>query len=75
MDYAQLVKVYGAAPEDLKGRYSPAECLAIRVSSLLRAPDPKHVNTSYVERQNLTMRMDAQASVHAVANERVLKEG
>ena len=56
IDYAQLVKLYGetAAP---KGRYSPAECIGARKEAITGAPAEKHVSTSYVERQNLTMRM------------------
>jgi IS1 family transposase len=57
VDYAQLVKIYGDAPESAKGRYSPAECTGIRKNKIEGDPDYKHVSTSYVERQNLTMRM------------------
>jgi len=57
VDYAQLVKLYGAAPESMKGRYSPAECIGARKERIEGNPDPKHVSTSYAERQNLTMRM------------------
>jgi hypothetical protein len=56
VDYAQLVKIYGAVPESFKGRYSPAECIGARPTVVTGAPDPVHVSTSYVERQNLTMR-------------------
>ena len=57
VDYAQLVKIYGASPESAKGRYSPAECSGIRKTRIEGEPDNKHVSTSYVERSNLTMRM------------------
>lgn len=57
VDYAQLVKLYGSAPESAKGRYSPAECTGIKKTRVEGNPDMKHVSTSYVERSNLTMRM------------------
>lgn len=57
VDFAQLVKLYGNAPEASKGRYSPAECTGIKKTKVTGAPDEKHISTSYVERQNLTMRM------------------
>jgi IS1 family transposase len=56
IDYAQLVKIYGAAPEARAGRYSPAECIGARKQDIAGSPDPKHVSTSYVERANLSMR-------------------
>jgi IS1 family transposase len=57
VDYAQLVKVYGASPDSAKGRYSPAECTGCHKQRIEGNPDPAHVSTSYAERQNLTMRM------------------
>ncbi len=57
IDYAMLVKLYGEAPESHKGRYSPAECVGTRKTRITGNPDRAHVSTSYVERQNLTMRM------------------
>ena len=57
VDYAQLVKLYGVSPESAKGRYSPAECTGIIKTPVEGYPDPKHISTSFVERQNLTMRM------------------
>ena len=56
IDYAVLQKIYGAEPTDEK-RYSPAVCLGCKVEKVTGSPDPKHIFTSYVERQNLTMRM------------------
>ena len=57
IDYAMLVKIYGNAPESMKGRYSPAECIGAEKRRVEGSPDPKHISTSYAERQNLTMRM------------------
>ena len=56
VDYAQLVKMYGNSPEGQR-RYSPAVCTGIKKKNIVGNPDEKHVSTSYVERQNLTMRM------------------
>ena len=57
IDYAQLVKLYGQSPNGKTTRYSPAECTGIKKKDRTGSPDQKHVSTSYVERQNLNMRM------------------
>jgi len=56
IDYAVLQKIYGAAPEGQK-RYSPAECIGCERKIIEGAPDPKHISTSYAERNNLNIRM------------------
>ena len=56
IDYAMLVKVYGPAPEGQR-RYSPAECIGAHKHRVEGDPDPKHVSTSYSERNNLNIRM------------------
>lgn len=56
VDYAMLVKLYGNEPENEK-RYSSAECIGAERRIMQGKPNPKLISTSYVERQNLTMRM------------------
>jgi IS1 family transposase len=56
IDYAMLVKIYGASQEN-EVRYSPATCLGTDKTVIRGRPDPAFISTSYVERQNLTMRM------------------
>lgn len=56
VDYAMLVKLYGKEAESEK-RYSPAECVATEKRILQGNPNPNLISTSYVERQNLTIRM------------------
>lgn len=57
IDFTQLVKLYGNAAETPETRYSPAKCLGTKKKGMRGNPDPKHVSTSYVERQNLNIRM------------------
>jgi IS1 family transposase len=56
VDYAMLVKVYGEAPEGQR-RYSPAICTGAHKRRVEGNPNPKHISTSFVERQNLNIRM------------------
>jgi IS1 family transposase len=56
IDYAMLVKLYGNDRES-ETRYSPAECIGCRAIPISGEPKARHISTSYVERQNLTMRM------------------
>ena len=55
IDYAQLVKLYESTQDET--RYSPAECVSAERIRIMGNPDPRHISTSYVERQNLSMRM------------------
>ncbi len=57
IDYAVLKKIYGGNPQPGDTRYSPAECIGCEKYPKIGNPDPEHISTSYIERQNLTMRL------------------
>jgi hypothetical protein len=59
VDYAQLQKIYGAPSNEEARRYSPARCIGCEMKTVIGDPDPKHVSTSYVERQNWTLRTNS----------------
>jgi len=56
IDYAMLVKLYGPDPAESERRYSPPVCIAAIPQPVTGDPDPRHISTSYVERQNWTVR-------------------
>lgn len=63
IDYAMLVRMYGEAPETSPERtYSPAVCTGAKKKRVEGRPEKKHISTSYVERQNLNMRMGMRRS-------------
>ena len=57
IDYAMLRKLYGGSPSEGEKRYSPAPFVGTEVKSVMGEPNPRRISTSFVERQNLTMRM------------------
>jgi IS1 family transposase len=68
IDYAMLVRIYGSDAAN-RTKYSLAECLGYQTVAITGRPDPRHVSTSYVERQNLTNAFSKKVEnhVHAVA--------
>lgn len=57
VDFGQIVKTYATDPASPQGRYSPPVVTSVDKNIIQGHPDEKHISTSYVERQNLTMRM------------------
>ena len=65
IDYAQLVKIYGQPADSTdRRRYSPAECSGTIIGKTIGKPDHDNISTSFVERQNLTMRMHMRRFTH-----------
>ncbi|HEX9632812.1 MAG TPA: IS1 family transposase [Gemmatimonadales bacterium] len=58
VDYAMLVKKYGLDPAEDRRKYSPAVCVGTMKEHIMGKPDMEQVSTSYVERQNLTIRLN-----------------
>jgi IS1 family transposase len=55
-DYAMLIKMFGS-DRDAAGRYSPPKVIGTKTETIMGNPDPSHINTSFAERQHLSMRM------------------
>jgi len=72
IDYAMLVKIYGASNDNPESRYSPATCIGCRTGVLAGNPNPDYISTSFVERQNLSMRY-GDAPIHQ-AHKRIQQE-
>lgn len=57
IDYAQLIKIYGTEQLPNESRYSPPKCIGAHPHTITGNSDEAHISTSYIERQNLTLRM------------------
>ena len=58
VDFAQLVKIYGSVENPTgEHKYSPPECIECQRHPIIGNPDREHISTSFVERQNLQVRM------------------
>jgi IS1 family transposase len=57
IDYAMLIKLFGAGEEGPETRYSPAKCNGTKKKTIMGHPDPGYISTSFAERQNLNIRM------------------
>jgi len=57
IDYGMVVKIYGVTEDETNRRYSPAKCIGCEKEVIAGNPDRELISTSYIERQNLTMRM------------------
>jgi IS1 family transposase len=57
VDYGQLIKVYATGDDSYSGKYSPGEVIEVKRTTIMGMPDVSKISTSYIESQNLTVRM------------------